>query len=69
MQKDFNLNERMNYLEEIDEDNQIELINLNKDYQLKLKIILNQIQQLENEEILLKLRVCLFNNFFLEFLF
>jgi hypothetical protein len=59
----------MNYLEEIDEDNQIELINLNKDYQLKLKIILNQIQQLENEEILLKLRVCLFNNFFLEFLF
>ncbi len=69
MQKDFNLNERMNYLEEIDEDNQIELINLNKDYQLKLKIILNQIQQLENEEILLKLRVCLFNNSFLEFLF
>jgi hypothetical protein len=59
----------MNYLEEIDEDNQIELINLNKDYQLKLRIILNQIQQLENEEILLKLRVCLFNNSFLEFLF
>ncbi len=69
MQKDFDLNERMNYLEEIDEDNQIELINLNKDYQLKLRIILNQIQQLENEEILLKLRVCLFNNSFLEFLF
>ncbi len=47
-----------------DEDNQIELINLHEDYQIKLRIVLDKIEQYENEEILLKIRVSLFRLFF-----
>jgi len=53
----------------LDEDYQIELTNLNENYQIKLRFILNKIQQLENEEVLLKIRVCLFLNFYFFFNF
>jgi len=63
-QVNLDINQNIQYLENIkyllDEDYQTELNNLNQDYQIKLRIILNKIQQLENEEVLLKIRVWLF---------
>ena len=41
----------------LDEDAEIELNSLNEFYQNKLTKILNKIEQLQNEEILLKTRV------------
>jgi hypothetical protein len=43
-----------------EEENQFELINLHENYQMKLRKIFDKIEQLENEEVLLKTRVCLF---------
>lgn len=49
-----------------DENNQIELTDLHTNYQTKLKIIFDKIEQLENEEVLLKTRVNLFSIFLLK---
>jgi len=72
-QVNLDINQNIQYLENIkyllDEDYQTELNNLNHDYQIKLRIILYKIQQLENEEVLLKIRVWLFLNYFLFFFF
>ncbi|CAF1929613.1 unnamed protein product [Rotaria magnacalcarata] len=59
-QENLDLNQRIDYLEEmkdfLDEDVFIESNNLNQQYIRKLKITFDRIQQLENEQILLKIR-------------
>ena len=40
-----------------EDDNEEELVYLHQHYQTKLKVILDKIEQLENEEVLLKIRV------------
>ncbi len=56
-----NVNDRIDHCQEMintfNEDLEIELNYFNEFYQIKLRKILNKIEQLENEEVLLKIRV------------
>jgi hypothetical protein len=64
-----NVHERIRHYEEVknnlNEYFEIELNGLNEFYETKLHLVLHKIEQLENEEVLLKKRVLFFN---LEFL-